>query len=137
MFATLDYDVTRVGVIYVMVTLVIGIAALNTANNLLYIVVAAMLAAILVSGVVSAMVLRDFELEIRLPEHVFAGRPVLGKIAVRNPRARIRPFFPSGWCLRKSATASSGVWSRLRSGCRCAVRPSSSGCACGTGGCAG
>src|SRR5258708_38624282 len=51
-----DYDVTRVGVVYVLVTLVIGIAALNTGNNLLYIVVAAMLAAILVSGVVSAWV---------------------------------------------------------------------------------
>ena len=53
-----DYDVTRAGIIYVLVTLVIGIAALNTGNNLLYIVVAAMLAAILVSGVVSAWVLR-------------------------------------------------------------------------------
>ena len=42
-----DYDVTRAGIIYVLVTLVIGIAALNTGNNLLYIVVAAMLAAIL------------------------------------------------------------------------------------------
>ena len=46
---SLRYEVTRAGVIYVLVTLVIGIAALNTGNNLLYIVVAAMLAAILVS----------------------------------------------------------------------------------------
>ncbi len=36
-----DYDVTRAGIVYVIVTLVIGIAALNTGNNLLYIVVAA------------------------------------------------------------------------------------------------
>ena len=54
---TFHYEVTKAGVIYVLVTLVIGIAALNTGNNLLYIVVAAMLAAILVSGVVSALVL--------------------------------------------------------------------------------
>ena len=53
-----DYDVTRAGIVYVVVTLVIGIAALNTGNNLLYIVVAAMLAAILVFGCVSALVLR-------------------------------------------------------------------------------
>ena len=53
-----DYDVTRAGIVYVVVTLVIAIAALNTGNNLFYIVVAAMLAAILVSGVVSAWVLR-------------------------------------------------------------------------------
>jgi len=87
-----DYEVTRVGVVYVLVTLVIAIAALNTGNNLLYIVVAAMLAAILVSGVVSALVLRDLELDVRLPEHVFAGRPVAGRIVLKNPR-RFLPSF--------------------------------------------
>src|SRR5580692_9350069 len=87
-----DYDVTRAGIIYVLVTLVIGIAALNTGNNLLYIVVAAMLAAIVVSGYVSALVLRYLELDIHLPEHVFAGRPVLGRIVLRNPR-RVFPSF--------------------------------------------
>jgi uncharacterized protein (DUF58 family) len=89
---TFHYDVTKVGVVYVLVTLVIGIAALNTGNNLLYIVVAAMLAAILVSGVVSALMLRGLELDIRLPEHMFAGRPVLGRIVLRNPR-RFLPAF--------------------------------------------
>jgi uncharacterized protein (DUF58 family) len=87
-----DYDVTRAGIVYVVVTLVIGIAALNTGNNLLYIVVAAMLAAILVSGVVSAWVLRWLELDIRLPEHVFAGRPVQGRIVLHNPRRYLPSF---------------------------------------------
>jgi uncharacterized protein (DUF58 family) len=87
-----DYDVTRAGIVYVVITLVIGIAALNTGNNLLYIVVAAMLAAILVSGVVSAWVLRWLELDVRLPEHVFAGRAVAGRIVLRNPR-RFLPSF--------------------------------------------
>jgi len=86
-----DYDVTRAGIVYALVTLVIGIAALNTGNNLLYIVVAAMLAAILVSGMVSAWVLRWLELDIHLPEHVFAGRAVLGRIVLHNPRR----FLPS------------------------------------------
>ena len=87
-----DYEVTRAGIIYVIGTLLIGIAALNTGNNLLYIVVAAMLAAILVSGIVSALVLRDLQLDVRLPEHVFAGRPVLGRILLRNPRVRLPSF---------------------------------------------
>jgi len=87
-----DYEVTRAGIVYVLVTLIIGIAALNTGNNLLYIVVAAMLAAILVSGVVSAWVLRWLELDVRLPEHVFAGRAVPGRIILRNPR-RFLPSF--------------------------------------------
>src|SRR5215471_14734373 len=87
-----DYEVTKAGIVYVLVALVIGIAALNTGNNLLYIVVAAMLAAILVSGIVSAWVLRDLQLDVRLPEHVFAGRPVLGRILLRNPRTRLPSF---------------------------------------------
>src|SRR5215472_959024 len=87
-----DYDVTRTGIVYILVTVVIAIAALNTGNNLLYIVVAAMLAAILVSGFASAWVLRYLELDIHLPEHVFAARPVLGRIVLRNPR-RVFPSF--------------------------------------------
>jgi len=89
---TFHYEVTKAGVVYALVTLVIGIAALNTGNNLLYIVVAAMLAAILVSGMVSALVLRGLQLEVRLPEHVFAERPVVGRIALRN-RRRFLPSF--------------------------------------------
>jgi len=87
-----DYNVTRAGVVYVLVTLVIGIAALNTGNNLLYIVVAAMLAAVVVSGYFSAWVLRYIELDIHLPEHVFAGRPVIGRILLRNERRAFPSF---------------------------------------------
>ena len=87
-----DYEVTRAGIVYVLVTLVIAIAALNTGNNLLYIVVAAMLAAILVSGLVSAWVLRWLELDVRLPQHVFASRPTFGRVVVRNPRSWLPSF---------------------------------------------
>src|SRR5438445_293109 len=45
-----DYELTREGMAYLGVSLVIGVAALNTANNLLFIVLAAMLAAIVVSA---------------------------------------------------------------------------------------
>ena len=89
---SLRYEVTKAGVIYVLATLVIGIAALNTGNNLLYIVVAAMLAAVLVSGVVSAFVLRGLELEVKVPEQVFAERPVMARVVVNNPR-RFLPAF--------------------------------------------
>src|SRR5205807_10089186 len=39
----IDYDVTRVGIIYILTAIVIGIASLNIVNNMLYIVLAAML----------------------------------------------------------------------------------------------
>jgi uncharacterized protein (DUF58 family) len=88
----LQYDVTRAGVVYIIITLVLGIAALNTGNNLLYIIVAAMLAAVLASGVVSAVVLRRLELDVRLPDHVFARQAVAGRILLRNPRRWLPSF---------------------------------------------
>jgi uncharacterized protein (DUF58 family) len=88
----LDYEVTRIGVIYVVIVLLIGVAALNTGNNLLYIIVAAMLAAILVSGVASAIVLRDLELQVHLPEHVFARRTTVGRFTLQNRRRWLPSF---------------------------------------------
>ncbi len=102
-----NYDVTGVGIIYVVAVLLIGVAALNTGNNLLYVIVAAMLAAILVSGVASAIVLRDLELDIRLPEQVFAGRPTLGKIVIRNLRRWLPSFSISVVPLKQKP---SGQW---------------------------
>jgi uncharacterized protein (DUF58 family) len=83
----LDFEVTRPGAIYAVIVLMIGIAALNTGNNLLYIIVAMMLAAIAVSGVASALCLRGLELELKIPEHIFAGTDVQATISVRNPRS--------------------------------------------------
>lgn len=87
-----DYDVTRAGLFYVVAVILIAIAALNTGNNLLYIIVAAMLSAVLVSGLASAIVLRKLELDVHLPQHVFAGRPAIGKISLRNPRSKLPSF---------------------------------------------
>ena len=87
-----DYEVTREGAVYLVMVLVIGIAALNTGNNLLFIVLAAMLAAIVVSGGASAAQLRGVELEIVLPAHVFARRPVSAQFRLRN-RRRVVPAF--------------------------------------------
>lgn len=88
----LDYDVTREGLVYIGLVLIIGVAALNTGNNLLFIVVSALLAAIVVSGFASAAVLRNVEMEVGLPEHVFANDTVVGRITVRN-MARLWPAF--------------------------------------------
>src|SRR5213080_4724970 len=82
----LDFEVTRAGAFYAIVVLLIGIAALNTGNNLLYIIVAAMLAAIVVSGIASSVCLRGLELELRVPEQIFAGTDVAATVCVRNPR---------------------------------------------------
>jgi uncharacterized protein (DUF58 family) len=81
-----DFDITREGMGYLAMVLIIGVAALNTGNNLLFLVVAAMLAAIVVSGIASAVLLRGAELGITLPTHVFARRPVCAQFRLKNRR---------------------------------------------------
>jgi uncharacterized protein (DUF58 family) len=105
-----DYEVTRVGIIYVGVVLLIGIAALNTGNNLLYIIVAAMLAAVVVSGAASAIVLRHLELDVRLPEHVFARQSVQGSIILRNRRRWLPSFSVSVMAGRKRKATKHWRW---------------------------
>ncbi len=87
-----DYDITREGLIYLVFTLIIGVAALNTGNNLLFIIVSVMLAAVIVSGTASAGVLRGIELDISLPSHAFAGTAAIGRVRLHNLR-RLMPAF--------------------------------------------
>jgi uncharacterized protein (DUF58 family) len=88
----MDYEVTRPGMIYMLISVVIGIAAINTGNNLLYVIVAALLSAIVVSGIASAAVLRSLTLDVHLPEHVFAGRPIMARLRVRNSSSWMPSF---------------------------------------------
>src|SRR5947208_4099218 len=76
----------------------------------MYIVLAEMLAAIVVSGIASALVLRDLELDIRLPEHVFAGRSMLARIFLRNPRKWLPSFSVNVVSLEKANPARHWRW---------------------------
>jgi uncharacterized protein (DUF58 family) len=106
------YDVTRVGIIYVLLVLLLGIASLNSGNNLLYMITAAMLAAIVVSGVASATVLRNLELEVRLPEHLFAGRNAPGRISLRNRRRWLPSFSINVGSPRRQKSSQQWRWTR-------------------------
>jgi len=97
----LHYELTREGMVYLGTALVIGIAALNTANNLLFIVLAAMLAAIIVSGLASAAVIRRLDLDMAMPQNAFAGKPVAVRVRLTNPRLwmpafSVKVFTPAG-----------------------------------------
>jgi uncharacterized protein (DUF58 family) len=105
----MDYDVTRAGIIYILISVVIGIAAINTGNNLLYVIVAALLSAILVSGIASALVLRSLTLDVHLPEHVFAGRPMLARLLLENTSSWL-PSFSVRVVPAKRKPASKGQW---------------------------
>jgi uncharacterized protein (DUF58 family) len=87
-----DYRLTRDGIIYLVAVFVLVLAAVNTGNNLLFLILACLLAGILVSGVLSRVVLTGIAMKFDLPEHIFAGQPVLAEIELRNEK-QIWPSF--------------------------------------------
>ncbi len=83
---------TREGKFFVGITLGVGFAAMNTANNLLYLLLGMLLALIAVSGVMSEISLRDLSVVRRLPLRAQVGRPHLVEIEVFNHKKRIPSY---------------------------------------------
>ncbi|HUP61206.1 MAG TPA: DUF58 domain-containing protein [Thermoanaerobaculia bacterium] len=79
---------TKVGTTYILSTIVLAVAALNTGNNALYIAVALMLGCLLLSGMASKGGLKHLAVEIGSIDEAWAGRPADGMLRVRN-RSRI------------------------------------------------
>lgn len=86
-----QYKITRDGGIFVAALLVVTSAAINTSNNLLYMVLSALLAVVLLSGLLSAMNFKFLEMELLLPSRAFAGEIVPLSVRIRNHRR----FFPA------------------------------------------
>lgn len=82
---------TPEGVLFLFLTLLVGITALNTGNNLLYFLVALMLTLIIISGILSEWCLKGIQVEHRLPPHIFAHDPVVCRWFIRNKKS----FFPA------------------------------------------
>jgi uncharacterized protein (DUF58 family) len=82
----IDYKLTREGIVYFGLILILVLAAVNTGNNLLFLVLGCLLAGILISGVLSRAVLTGIELKLEMPERLFAEQPVLATVEVRNEK---------------------------------------------------
>jgi uncharacterized protein (DUF58 family) len=83
---------TREGKFFVGITLGVGFAAINTANNLLYLLLGMLLALIVVSGVMSELSLRDLTVVRRLPLRAQVGRAHLVEIEVFNHKKRVPSY---------------------------------------------
>lgn len=83
---------TREGKLYVGITIGVGFAAVNTGNNLLYLVLGLLLSLVILSGVLSEIALRGLEFRRRLPRRAFAATPALVEIEVYN-RKRYAPSY--------------------------------------------
>ena len=83
---------TREGKFFVGITLGVGFAAINTANNLLYLLLGMLLALIVVSGIMSELSLRDLTVVRRLPMRAQVGRAHLVEIEVFNHKGRVPSY---------------------------------------------
>jgi uncharacterized protein (DUF58 family) len=79
---------TTAGVIFILGALAVGFAAVNTGNNLLYLLLGAMLGATGVSGWVSEQTIRGVEVERHIPRGVPVGQEVVIGYSVRNRKSR-------------------------------------------------
>ncbi|MBI3596245.1 MAG: DUF58 domain-containing protein [Nitrospirae bacterium] len=83
---------TPAGTRFVLLTLAVGVAAVNTGNNLLYLILGMMLSLIIVSGILSEQSLRKISVEWRFPTRIFAQQPVPVEIRITNGK-RFLPSF--------------------------------------------
>jgi uncharacterized protein (DUF58 family) len=88
----IDYRLTREGMIYLGLVLVVALAALNTGNNLLFMILACLLAGVLISGLLSRLVLSGVDVRLELPEHIFAGRPITAIAELHNTKHTMPSF---------------------------------------------
>lgn len=83
---------TREGKYFTGMTLLVGFGAINTGNNLLYLLLGMMLALIILSGVLSETVLQKLKVRRKLPDRLFAGQPALVELKITNEKPRAATY---------------------------------------------
>lgn len=76
--------VTVEGVLFIVFLAVIGVAAWNTSNNLLYLILSALLAFLVAANLIGRMSLADLSIQLRFPDHIFAGEPATIIVTLTN-----------------------------------------------------
>ncbi len=83
---------TREGKFLVGTTLGVGFAAINTGNNLLYLMLGLLLSLIVLSGVLSEQAIRGLVVRRRLPMRAQVGKPHLVEIEIFNTKLRMPSY---------------------------------------------
>jgi|GEM_PF-92959 len=79
------------GLLFVVFLIIIGFAAWNAGNNLLYLVLSAMLAFLIAANLIARISLADVAIQLRFPDHIFAGEPANISVTLLNHKR----FMPS------------------------------------------
>ena len=81
--------VTTEGTRFLLLTLAVGIAAVNTGNNLFYLLLAMMLSLVVLSGLLSEQCVRRLDFHRHLPDYLFVNQPATATLRVANHKPRI------------------------------------------------
>jgi uncharacterized protein (DUF58 family) len=88
----MEYKITREGWVYMAGILLVALPALNTGNNLLFLILASLIAVILMSGILSSITLSGVAMRLELPEHIFAGQTVRARVELENEKLTLPSF---------------------------------------------
>lgn len=83
--------ITKAGWIYIGLTIFLGVAAVNTGNNLVYLIVSAMLGFMGISGFLGRRNISGLDLQINVPDEIFANIETPLKVTLINKKK----FFPA------------------------------------------
>jgi uncharacterized protein (DUF58 family) len=100
-----SFGITRPGLLFVLAVFLIALAAVRTGNNMLYLILAILLAATIASGVVARLSLRALFVSLQVPQNVFVGEDVSIKISMKNQKS---------WCTSFSILAEDVALIRAR-----------------------
>lgn len=75
------------GTVYTLLTIVLGVVAVNSGNNLLYLLTALLLGYMLASGVAGRRNVMGARAALELPDEIYAGIPFEASIRIENPRS--------------------------------------------------
>jgi uncharacterized protein (DUF58 family) len=106
-------EVTSGGAIFLIILVVVGFAAWNTGNNLLFMIFSLLCSTLFVGGVAARASLRDLIVSARFPDHIFAGEAAPVIVTLRNAK-RLLPSFSILVEARGPGDSAGESWRKLR-----------------------
>ena len=92
----------------------LGVAAVNTGNNLAYLLCSMLLALIIVSGMLSDLTIRGLHVTVTVPDAIHATQPALVAIALANRKRRLASYSVALEALDRPLPRRSGLFARWR-----------------------
>ncbi len=80
------------GLLFTLTCVLVALAAFSSANNLLFLILAAMLSTLMISDFISRLSLAGLALDFITPEHLCARRKLVGRVVLQNEKRWIASF---------------------------------------------